>query len=475
MVEANRLDVALLSVLPGDSLFAVGGRVRDEIRSVLDGRPRPAKDFDYVVVGLTLDTLIERLRRIGTADVVGAAFAVVKATIDGTTVDVALPRRERSTGVGHREFTVESGPAVPLEDDLARRDFRMNMIARSVATGNLVDPFGGQADIRAQRIDVLGPNVFADDPLRMLRACQFAARLGYAVTATALAAMREAAPLVASVSPERIRDELIKLLGAPRPSVGIELMRESGLLAYVLPEVAEGIGVTQNVYHAFDVYHHALATLDATPIGDLTLRFAALLHDVAKPRTKTTEDGEEFAHFYRHDVVGEGMAREILLRLRLSTESVENVARLVRHHMYAADPMLEEKTLRRFVRRIGAELLAQQFELRAADIVGSGLPKRDDANERYEERVWTIVRQEPPLSVGDLAVSGTDVLAALQRASGSAVRGGPEVGRILRGLLERVIDDPALNERDALLSLLESSAPTLALESFHGKHNGETE
>jgi tRNA nucleotidyltransferase (CCA-adding enzyme) len=451
MPDPAPIDAALASVLPAGSLYAVGGRVRDEVRSDLDGRPRVAKDLDYVVVGLGLEELVERLRRLGSADVVGASFAVVKSTIAGTTVDVALPRRERSTGVGHRDFTVEWGPDVSLEDDLARRDFKMNMLARALPAGEVFDPYGGVADIEAGRIDLLRDEAFEEDPLRMLRACQFAARFGYELTERTLTAMRQAAPLVSSVSPERVRDELAKLLEqAAKPSIGFELMREGGILPFVLPEVAEGIGVAQNRFHAYDVYYHSLATLDATP-ADLTMRLSGLLHDVAKPRTKTVdEDGE--GHFYRHELVGEEMTREILERLRFPSDQISDVARLVRHHMYAADPTQEPKTIRRFIRRVGPDLLERQFTLRAADVVGSGLPKRGDNNEQFEARVWSIVNERPPLTVHDLRFSGDDAIAMLVAAGklprGS--RGGPDVGRLLNALLEVVLDDPCANTTERL-------------------------
>jgi len=447
--DPRRIDAQIAAALPPGSLYAVGGRVRDEVRSELDGVPRPAKDLDYVAVGLELPDLVARLGTIGRADVVGAAFAVVKCTLDGVTVDVALPRRERSSGAGHREFVVEAGPAVSLDDDLARRDFRMNMLARALPEGKLVDPHGGEADIRARRIDVLRPEAFDEDPLRMLRACQFAARFEYSVTLATMAAMRAAAHLATTVSAERVRDELTKLLElAPRPSIGFELMRESGLLALLLPEIAEGIGVEQNQFHAYDVYRHSLATLDATPPGDLVLRLAALLHDVAKPRTK---DGP---HFYRHEIVGEELAREMLPRLRFSSEVVQTVAALVRHHMYAADPALSAATIRRFVRRVGAENLDRQFALRAADVIGSGLPKRGEHNEHFQRRVAEIVAERPALSVRDLAIGGEEVVAEAIRAfrlpTGS--RGGPLVGELLQRLLEQVTDDPARNERAQLLA-----------------------
>jgi putative nucleotidyltransferase with HDIG domain len=455
MTEATlaRIDETLAAALPHGSLYAVGGRVRDELRSELDGQTRIAKDLDYVVVGFAFDDVVARLERVARTDVVGASFAVVKVTLEGTTVDVALARRERSTGAGHRDFTVESGPEVTLDEDLGRRDFRMNMMARRLSDGVLVDPYGGAADVRARRVDLLRPDAFVEDPLRMLRACQFAARFAYTVTPETMDAMRAAAPLVATVSPERVRDELAKFLTvAERPSIGFELMREGGILPFVLPEIAEGIGVEQNEYHAYDVYRHNLATLDATPPGDLALRVAALLHDVGKPRTK---DGP---HFYRHELVGADMASDLLARLRFSNEQVDAVTRLVRHHMYAADPEQEPRTMRRFIRRVGADLLERQFALRAADIAGSGLPKRGPENEAFQAKIWEIVAEKPALSVRDLAIDGKDVISALVAAGklprGS--RGGPDVGVLLGKLLDTVLDDPAANEPERLARELDA-------------------
>lgn len=448
--EVAAADARLGAALPENSLFAVGGRVRDEIRAKTEAADYAVKDLDYVAVGVSLDDLIRRLRTLGKADLVGAAFAVVKCTFDEITVDVALPRRERSTGAGHRDFEVHSGPDVPLADDLARRDFRMNMIARAIPSGTLVDPYGGVADIRARRIDLLRPEAFEEDPLRMLRACQFAARFGYDITPRTMAAMRAAASGVARVSPERVRDELVKMLSAERPSVGFEAMREGGLAAIVLPELLEGRGVEQNEWHAFDVYRHTLETVDAAPRWDLTVRLAALLHDIAKPRMK------QGPHFYRHEVVGEAMAREILLRVRFSTEEIERVATLVRRHMYAADPAAKDATIRRFVRSVGPANLPRLFNLRAADIAGSGLPKRSDANERFQERVYVELERKPPLSVRDLAVGGIEVAAALRRAGLLQTRSDDRlIGAWLRRLLDRVTDDPSLNERATLVRLLD--------------------
>jgi putative nucleotidyltransferase with HDIG domain len=452
MYELLPADRALADAVPPGTLFAVGGRVRDELRREFEGAHVALKDLDYVVTGVQPPELEERLRRVGRVDLVGSSFAVFKVTFDGRTVDVALPRRERSIGIGHRDFAVESGPEIPLEDDLARRDFRMNMIARALPTGELVDPYRGADDIRARRIDILTKRTFEEDPLRMLRAAQFAARFGYALTGATREAMTAAAPLVQSVSAERIADEFTKLLvQAPKPSAGFELLRETGVLAYVWPELLEGRGVEQNEWHAYDVYRHNLETLDAVPPGDLLLRLAALLHDIGKPRTK------EGAHFYRHEQVGADMTREMLARLRFSNEVVETAEHLVRQHMYVADPDLSDAAIRRFIRRIGVAHLDRQFALRAADIAGSGLPKRDDSNERFQARVYAEVARKPPFSVKDLRIDGADVIDTMVRMGEvpAGYRGDKRVGDALQYLFEQVTEQPERNEPATLRALLE--------------------
>jgi putative nucleotidyltransferase with HDIG domain len=452
MYELLPADRAIAGVVPPGHLFAVGGRVRDELRREYEGAAVALKDLDYVVTGVPADDLEMRLRRLGRVDLVGASFAVFKVTFDGRTVDVALPRRERSLGSGHRDFAIESGPEIPLTDDLSRRDFRMNMIARAIPSGEIVDPYGGAADIRARRIDIVTPRTFEEDPLRMLRAAQFAARFDYALSDRTREAMCAAAALVKTVSSERIADEFTKLLvQAPKPSVGFELLHETGVLAHVWPELLEGVGVEQNEWHAYHVYRHNLETLDSVPPGDLVLRLAALLHDVGKPRTK---DGP---HFYRHEQVGADMTREMLSRLRFSNEILETVEHLVRQHMYVADPDLSDAAIRRFVRRIGIEHLDRQFALRAADIAGSGLPKRDDSNERFQARVYAEVARKPAFSVKDLRIDGAQVVETMVRMglAPPGYRGDRRVGAALQYLFEQVTEQPERNEPATLCALLE--------------------
>jgi tRNA nucleotidyltransferase (CCA-adding enzyme) len=446
------LDDVLVAALAPADVYAVGGRVRDELRARLDGVERPPKDLDYVVTGASLDDLLAALRAVGRVDVVGASFAVLKFRHPAGEADIALPRRERSTGVGHKDFAVEAGPDVPLEDDLARRDFRMNMIARRLADDEIVDPYGGVADIRAARIDIVAEATFGEDPLRLLRAAQFAARFGYTPTERTQAAMCASAALVTTVSPERIGEEIGKLMTAPTPSVGLEILRTTGVLAHFWPELLEGVEVDQNEWHAYDVYRHNLATLDAAPPGDVALRLAALLHDVGKPRTAAPRPDGRGNTFYQHEHVGAEMVPPMLGRLRLPNDTVDTVAHLVRHHMYNADPDAQSNTLRRFVRRIGADHLDRLFALRWADIEGSGLPKRQDDNERFQARIAAVLAEDPPFRIRDLAISGDDVVAMFVRAgiAPPEFRGDRRVGEVLHALFEEVTDDPSRNEAGLL-------------------------
>lgn len=264
--------------------------------------------------------------------------------------------------------------------------------------------------------------------------------------------MAEAASLIRSVSAERISEELGKLfVQGRRPSIGLELLRETGVLAQLWPELLEGVGVEQNEWHAFDVWNHSLATVDASSPGDITSRLSALLHDIGKPRTK------EGPHFYRHELVGADLAREMLERFRFPNDVVQTTQHLVRQHMYSADPELSDAALRRFIRRVEPQNIERLFDLRHADIAGSGLPKRDGSNEAFEARVRAELARKPAFSIRELKVGGNDVIAALvARGDAHAGFAGDErVGDALRWLFEQVTDEPERNERTLLLTLLE--------------------
>jgi len=188
LVTAHPLDRRLAEALPAKALYAVGGRVRDEFRARFDPTIPPPKDLDYVVTGLSIEALVARLRSVGRVNVVGASFSVVKLSALEGNADLALPRREQSTGTGHRDFLVESGPDITIEEDLGRRDFRMNMIARRISDDKIIDPFGGVATCGPPDRHRFAANVI-EDPLRLLRAAQFAARFGFELSDGARAGM----------------------------------------------------------------------------------------------------------------------------------------------------------------------------------------------------------------------------------------------------------------------------------------------
>jgi putative nucleotidyltransferase with HDIG domain len=458
-LTTTRTDRILVDAF-GAAVFVVGGPVRDKLRSLFHGVPYEPKDNDYVVVGHTLDAVRERLGNIGRLDAVGASFGVLKLTVPGeTTVDVALPRRERSTGRGHREFVVESGPMIGIEEDQARRDFLMNAVAVRLATGEVIAHPGALDDIRARRISAInGRQSFLDDPLRMLRAAQFAARLGFTIEPATLGFMRETAATIRTVAPERIAEELDKMfVRSARPSEGVRILHGTGLLPMVIPGLQRGAGVEQNRFHAYDVLDHGLATLDASR-ATLEDRWAAILHDIGKPATRAPHKSGSGFTFYDHENVGAEMAQQILRGLRFPNAFTENVTRLVANHMYVADPEMAEPTVKRFINRVGPDLLDAQFALRRADKIGSGIVREDGVarNAQFEARVRDIMGRRPPLAVKDLAVDGRDVIAAIVDGGlkPAGYRQGREIGHILNLLREQVIDRPELNTRDALTAAI---------------------
>ncbi len=456
---ATRTDRVLVEAF-GPAVYLIGGPVRDKLRSIFHGVPFEPKDRDYVVCGFTLDAVRERLGNMGRLDAVGASFGVLKLTLPGEpTVDVALPRRERSTGWGHRDFAIESGPLIGIEEDQARRDFLMNAVAVRLATGEVVAHPGAIEDIRARRITAInGRQSFLDDPLRMLRGAQFAARFEFDIEPETLRHMRDTSALMRTVAPERVNEELNKMfLRAARPSEGLRLLHRTDLLASVVPGLEQGAGVEQNRYHAFDVLEHAFATLDAAR-ATAESRWAAVLHDIGKPATRAPHKSGSGYTFYDHENVGAEMAQQILRDLRFPGAFVDAVTRLVANHMYVADPDLSDATIRRFINRVGVDLLDAQFDLRRSDKLGSGVPRPESSarNARFEARVHDILARKPALDVKDLAVDGGDVVRALvdARVKPAGFRGGREVGQILEKLRDQVIERPELNTREALTAAI---------------------
>ncbi len=443
-VESNTAIGAKIAgaVLQKGRLYEVGGAVRDRLLGI----PRTQKDTDYLVTGIPLSELVALLKKFGYVDLVGRFFGVIKFTDKdtGVTFDISLPRREKSTGTGHKDFEVDFDPSLPVEADLGRRDFTINAMALEVATGKRIDPFKGEEDLKARLVREVFPQAFEEDPLRMLRAVQFASRFNFEIEPKTWGHLLASVKLIETVAAERVAEELNKLiLLSPKPSIGFKLLERSGLLKIILPELAEGVGVTQpGGYHRWEVFEHSLYVVDAAP-PKLAVRWAALLHDVAKPRAKV-ETGEG-ATFYGHEKLGSKMTKQILRRLKYSNDFIDQVFLLVDKHMFTTQ--VTDKGLRRLIRKLGPELVFELLDLRRADVTGQGMGGKTDDVDELEGRIKSELEKKPPFSVKDLAVTGHDIMEILR------ISPGPAVGKILNHLLEQVLDDPAKNEKSALLKL----------------------
>lgn len=421
----------------------MGGTLRDLLR----GRVRGAGDWDVataahpeVVAGLFSGSLWQN--RFGTVTVGPAPL------IEVTTYRTEWGYRDR-----RRPDEVRFGAS--LEEDLARRDFTINAIAwlpRDLEAGRglLRDPHGGIGDLRAGVLRAVGDPAerFAEDALRLVRAVRFAARLGLAIEPRTGEALRAAAATVTTVSGERLRDELLRMLRSDEPpwheappSAGFRLLEAYGLLTPLLPELAALRGVPQGKPIPGDALDHVLRAVDALPPDDAHLRLAGLLHDLGK--ATTLADG----HFIGHEEVGAELARRVAERLRLPAGQVARVVHLVRQHMFAYAPDWTDAAVRRFVRRVGREHLEDLFTLHAADNAASGaIEPAVGALDELRGRVAAVTRGVP-LETRHLAIDGHDLKQLL------GLPPSPEIGRILAALLEATIEDPSLNEKETLIGL----------------------
>ncbi len=387
----------------GHQLYLVGGAVRDRLLE------QPSPDLD-----LTTDAVpavVRRLTRDARPDAiydVGEKFGTIGLVFAGRRIEITTFRGEQYTR-GSRKPQVQYG--VSLAEDLARRDFTINAMARDLRTGELVDPYNGRADLNAELIRAVGVprERFAEDPLRLLRAARLAAQLGFGIHRETLRAIRAQAPLLQTISRERVADELNKILLSPRPAFGIRLTVTLGLMRYLIPEVLKLSGVSQRPLHHKDVFEHTLGVVRNTP-PDLLLRWAALLHDIAKPQTKSVRDGQ--VHFFGHDEVGARLARRILNDLRFEQGFIRRVSKLIRMHLrvnsYAST--WTDGAVRRLVREAGDEL-APLIALSRADVtsyraerVRAAAQRADEFERRCAEleAAEDIARMSSPLDGHDL-------------------------------------------------------------------------
>ncbi len=420
--------------------YVVGGSVRDALRDV------DPHDWD-----VTTDATPEQIQQVFKRSLYNNRFGTVVVRSGDHDVEVTTYRTEAGYADHRRPDTVAF--TASLHEDLARRDFTMNAMAwrppRDGRSGELVDPFGGRIDLDARVLRAVGDpdERFREDALRMLRAVRFATLLDLRIEPKTAKAIRRNAALTASLSGERIQQEITKMLSAPKPSVALQLLSDVGVLAVICPELEDCKDTPQEKAAAENVFEHLLATVDATPHGDLPLRIAGLFHDIGKP--ETFADG----HFHQHEFVGEAKARAILRRWKFDKETIAEVTHLIRNHMFWYQTEWTPSAVRRFMNKIGIEYIPALFALRRADNIGSGARSpRMYALDALWQRVQEEIAAANAFSLSDLGIDGNDVMKEL------GLGPSPEVGRIIRALFEKVLDDPALNTRETLLGLAKDEA-----------------
>ncbi len=423
-------------VQAGYQCYVVGGAVRN---IVLQKDPT---DWDLATDATPAD-LIPLFRAViptgikhGTVTILykGYKFETTTFRIEGPYSDFRHP--------DHVHYTKE------LLEDLKRRDFTINAMAIDPMERILIDPYGGKEDVKKRLIRALGDPLerFQEDPLRILRAVRFHAQLAFTIEEKTKEAMKALAHTLRTVSSERIRDEMEKIMASERPSIGFNLMAETGILSILFPELLACRGVDQKGAHAYDVFTHSILCCDAAPRENPAVRWACLLHDSGKPVVKSVSaEGE--TTFHRHEQISAQLAGTILRRLRFPVAFEKRVVHLVLHHMFHYEDSWTDAAVRRFVRKVGKENLEDLFTLREADgWATSGIRPDPRPLTQFRERIARVLAQSAPLSLKDLAVNGDDLASV-------GIPKGPAMGTVLDFLLESVLEDPSMNKRDRLLEL----------------------
>jgi tRNA nucleotidyltransferase/poly(A) polymerase len=418
--------------------------VRDELLGL------ESKDADFVVPGVDLEGLRKLLEPHGRVEVFEVAGRQVGARLyprdtelrrlAPAGIEFAPPRAERSTGPGRHDFEIVADPSLSIEDDMARRDFTVNALARRLETDELVDPFNGREDIKQRVLRTVGPRSFEEDPLRIVRGLRLVSQLGFEPDEQTLAQMREHAPSVWLVSGERVggglradgMGELSKLLLGRDPQRALLLARDTGVLVALLPEFEPAIGFEQDSKRQhLSLDEHIFAVVQASA-PSLPVRLATLFHDLGKP-------GANGDHAER----GAKIASEAMRRLRYPTRLRAHVTGIVRAHAFPLDNV-DELFARRFLREHGDELAFDLVAHKEADLRGKQVPQSElDA----AARLRALLEQErsKPHRLEDLAVDGSDLIDV-------GYSEGPKLGRALESLLDDVVEDPTLNTRDELLA-----------------------
>jgi len=430
----------------GYEIFAVGGSVRD----LLMGRKTHGWDF-------TTNAVPEKILKVFPDSFYDNQFGTVGVKIrdkDETVLDIFEITTYRSEK-GYTDFRhpdkISWGTS--LTEDLSRRDFTINAIAFDGKT--ITDPYNGQKDLDAKLVRTVGNpgDRFAEDALRMMRAVRIASELGFMIEPATIGAIKTNAALLNKISMERIRDELLRILASPFASDGILMLKNTGLLAYILPELEPAFTVAQKSplrHHIYDVGTHSIMALKHCPSPDPIVRLATLLHDIGKIQTYKKDEAGVIT-FYNHEVVSTKIARKIAIRLKLSNKQIDKIITLIRWHQFTVDERQTDTALRRFIRHVGKENLKDMLDLRIGDRLGGGAAETSWRLELFKKRLEEVQKQ--PFTVADLKIDGFDVMKEYN------CKPGPIIGKVLNQLFSEVEAGTLQNKRETLLSRLKQLAP----------------
>lgn len=442
--------------------FIVGGSLRDLLLK------REPKDWDITtnatpeqIQALFPDSVYEN--DFGTVGVKVPRFLQATPESQETDIIEVTTYRTESQYTDHRHPDTVTFVRT-IEEDLARRDFTVNAMAAKVSEREnddgttlltIVDPFGGEEDLQAKQIKAVGnpEERFQEDALRILRAIRLLVELSpskknpelleWTLEEKTLGAMKKFSGSITKLSTERIRDEFSRIILSPHPRQGVELLHEVGILQHFLPELERGVGVTQNLHHIYTVWEHNVRALETCPSDKLSVRLAALFHDIAKPETKRGEGYR--ATFYNHDHVGARVTKLVLERLRYPRKIIDHASMLVDNHLFYYNVgEVTEASVRRLLKRVGRENMDDLMAVRIGDRLGSGVPKAKPYKLRHLEYMIDKVSQDA-VSVKMLKLNGVELMQELE------LKPGPKIGAILDCLLAEVIEDAKKNERGALL------------------------
>jgi len=417
----------------GFESYIVGGAIRDLILN------KPPKDFD-----ITTQALPEQVIELFDNTILtGLQHGTVTVMINHIPIETTTFRSDGNYSDSRRPDSVEFG--VSVKDDVMRRDFTINGLLYDGE--NIIDLVHGLDDLKQGIIKAIGNGFqrFQEDPLRTMRSIRFSSQLGFKIDHLTFVNIKCCNVLIQKISQERIRDELVKILLSDKPSEGIRLLSESGLLQHILPELQLCVGFDQhNKHHSKNVFNHILKVLENTPTV-LNLRLAALFHDISKPETFTMDDNGQ-GHFYLHHKVGADKTREIMKRLKFDNETINNVCILVYEHM-SRYPKLREGSVKKLLKRLGEHSVDDLINLQIADIIGSKPPYDFENVVLLKNELKRIIETKEPIAVNQLAINGHDLIEL-------GIKPGKRMGEILNELLQLVMDKPEMNTKDQLLDFI---------------------